>query len=388
MSEPCPQDRANDMELGATMRKVFKVELDGHNGVYTKLTLPATPCVMLDALEKLWLAEGEAPGWEILQADAFPGVSMYLDQKGTLSELNALAQRFAALDEQELAIVEGLAIMEREQSEKSRIPLPRLIDLASSTDCCHLVEGVVTDAQLGRFCAENGFVPEADDLSDAAFALLDFARIGKQFRQEEGGVFTRVGYVQRHDELKQVYQTLDITIKKPDYAILGELPDGSRVKLPTPLGKTVVEEPARCVDCTAPALNGLTAMRSTLDMLARRLAELEVDGELPKYKAVLEATHCDDICRALSLADELDQYTFDPDLLEPDEVGSGHLKGLLPEEELAALLSNVNLYRYGQALMEQRAGKLTAYGLVERADGHPVQGMDQEQTRAEGMSLV
>ncbi len=369
------------------MRKVFEVELDGHNGVYTKLTLPTTPCAMLDALEKLWLAEGEAPGWEILQSDAFPGVSMYLDQKGTLPELNALAQRFAALDEQELAIVEGLAIMEREQSEKSRIPLPRLIDLASSTNCCHLVEGVVTDAQLGRFCAENGFVPEADDLSDAAFALLDFERIGKQFRQAEGGVFTRVGYVQRFEELKQVYSTLDLTLKKPDYTILAELPDGSRVKLPTPLGETVVEQPARCVDCAAPALNGLTAMRSTLDMLAFRLEELEVDGELAKYKAVLAATGCDDIAQALTLADELDQYIFDPDLLEPDEVASGHLKELLPEEELTALLPNVVLYRYGQALMEQSGGKLTRYGYVQPAAG-PVQDIVREQTQAEGMSFA
>lgn len=369
------------------MRKVFKVELDGHNGVYTKLTLPATPCVMLDALEKLWLAEGEAPGWEILQSDAFPGVSMYLDQKGTLSELNALAQRLAALDEQELAIVEGLAIMEREQSEESRIPLPRLIDLASSTNCCHLVEGVVTDTQLGRFCAENGFVPEADDLSDAAFALLDFARIGKQFRQEEGGVFTSSGYVQRREELKQASKNLDFTLKKPDYAILAELPDGSRVKLPTPLGKTMVEEPARCVDCTTPALNGLTAMRSTLDLLAFRLAELEVDGELTKYKAVLAATGCDDIAQALTLADGLDQYNFDPEPREPDEVASGHLKELLPEEELTALLPNVVLYRYGQALMEQSGGKLTRYGYVQPAAG-PVQDMIREQTQAEGMSFA
>ena len=369
------------------MRKVFKVELDGHNGVYTKLTLPATPCVMLDALEKLWLAEGEAPGWEILQADAFPGVSMYLDQKGTLSELNALAQRLAALDEQELAIVEGLAIMEREQSEKSRIPLPRLIDLASSTGCCHLVEGVVTDTQLGRFCAENGFVPEAGDLSDAAFALLDFERIGKQFRETEGGIFTKGGYVQQHDELKQVYQALDLTLKKPDYAILAELPDGSRVKLPTPLGETVVEQPARCVDCAAPALNGLTAMRSTLDQLAFRLAELEVDGELAKYKAVLAATGCDDIAQALTLADGLDQYAFDPEPREPDEVASGHLKELLPEEELTALLPNVVLYRYGQALMEQSGGKLTRYGYVQPAAG-PVQDIVREQTQAEGMSFA
>lgn len=200
-------------------------------------------------------------------------------------------------------------------------------------------------------------------------------------------MFTRVGYVQRHDELKQVYQTLDITIKKPDYAILAELPDGSRVKLPTPLGKTVVEEPARCVDCTAPALNGLTAMRSTLDLLAFRLAELEVDGELTKYKAVLAATGCDDIAQALTLADGLDQYAFDPEPREPDEVASGHLKELLPEEELAALLPNVVLYRYGQAVMEQSGGKLTRYGYVQPAAG-PVQDIVREQTQAEGMSFA
>lgn len=362
------------------MRKVFEVELASENGC-TELTVPATPYALLDALEQLWLTEGEAPGWEILQSDAFPGISMYLDRRGTLSELNALAQRLAALDEQGLAIVEGLALMEP-GPQGEPIPLPRLIDLAYSTDCCHLVEGVVTDAQLGRFCAENGFVPEADDLPDAAFALLDFARIGKQFREAEGGVFTRVGYVQRHDELKQVYNTLDLSLKKPDYAILAELPDGSRVELPTPMGETVPDEPAQCVDCAAPALNGLTAMRSTLDQLAFRLAEMEVDGEMPKYKAVLETTGCDDIARALALADELDQYNFDPEPREPDEVASGHLKELLPEEELAALLPNVVLYRYGQALMEQSGGKLTGYGYVRPAAG-PAQGMEPQKNGLE-----
>ena len=64
---------------------------------------------------------------------------------------------------------------------------PQLIDLAYSTDCCHLVEGVVTDAQLGRFCTGNGFVPEAEGLSDKAFELLDFAKIGREFCEAAGG---------------------------------------------------------------------------------------------------------------------------------------------------------------------------------------------------------
>ena len=59
-------------------------------------------------------------------------------------------------------------------------------------------------------------------------------------------------------------------------------------------------------------------------------------------------------------------------------MAAGHLKGLLPEEELAALLSHVNLYRYGQAVMEQDGGKLTGYGYVQPSIG-PSQDMEQGQ---------
>lgn len=365
------------------MRKVFEVELASENGC-TELTLPATPYAMLDALEKLELAEGETPRWELLRTYDVGRAFQHLDQgNGTLSELNALSQRLAQLDESELAIFEGLAAMEK-QPLMQPFPLPRLIDLAYSTGCCHLVEEATDDLTLGRFCAKNGFVPEADNLTDQQFELLDFAKIGREFRQAEGGVLTRSGYVQRHDELKQVYKTLDLTLKKPDYAILAELPDGSRVKLPIPLGETMADTPARCMDCAAPALTGLTAMRSTLDLLARRLAELELDGDLTRYKAVLEATGCDDISQALALADDLDRYSFDSELREPDEVASGHLKGLLRKEDLAALLPNVNLYCYGQKLMEQSGGTLTGYGYIQPSIG-PVQDMGPQKNGLEMM---
>lgn len=184
------------------MRKIFEVELGSDSGLYTELALPATPYAMLDTLEKLRLAEGEAPGWELLRIYDAGRAFQYPDQgDGSLFELNALAQQLAQLDEWQLAVVEGLAKMEHEKDVRL-IPLSRLIDIAYSTDCCHLVEGVVTDAQLGRFCAEDGFVPGADNLTDEMFELLDFERIGKQFRETEGGAFTSGGYVQRHDELR------------------------------------------------------------------------------------------------------------------------------------------------------------------------------------------
>ena len=365
------------------MRKVFEVELASEDRC-TELTLPAAPYALLDALEKLDLADGEAPRWEILRMPNCGHLSPYLDHGGTLPELNALTQRLSELGETELHIMEGLIRMEQPQPGITPIPLSRLIDMAYSTDCCHLVEGVVTDVQLGRFCAENGFVPEAEGLSDKAFELLDFTKIGRDSREAEGGAFTRGGYVQRREELKQVHKALDLTLKKPDYAILAELPDGSRARLPTPLGETMADTPARCVDCAAPALTGLTAMRSTLDLLARRLAELELDGDLTKYKAMLEATGCDDISQALALADDLDRYRFDPEPREPDEVGSGHLKRLLPEEDLAALLPNVNLYCYGHKLIEQSGGRLTGYGYVRPSIG-PVQNMGPQKNGLEMM---
>jgi len=156
------------------LRKVFEVELSSKNGC-TELALPATRYALLDAVEKLELREGERPDWEILQTPACHNIYPYLDPAGgTLSELNALTQRLAQLNEREHAVVEGLAKLAHEQGERP-IALSRLIDLAYSTDCCHLVEGVVTDAQLGRFCAEKSFVPGAEDLPDSLFELLDTA---------------------------------------------------------------------------------------------------------------------------------------------------------------------------------------------------------------------
>lgn len=83
-----------------------------------------------------------------------------------------------------------------------------MVDLAYSTDCCHVVEGVTTDAQLGEFYAENGFMPELDALPDCVFQLLDFDKLGEKMRMEDGGILVNRGYVSQHADLKQVYDTL------------------------------------------------------------------------------------------------------------------------------------------------------------------------------------
>lgn len=365
------------------LRRFFKAELSNGEGFSTGLLLPASPYAVLDALEKLRLDKGEPPHWEITDKAQLKSLARYLDLNGSFFELNALCRQLALLDDRQFAIVEGLAKLE----QTSPVPMPRFIDMAFSTDRCHLVEEAVNDHTLGRFCAENSFVPEVDGLSDDAFELLDFARIGREFRLNEGGVFTSGGYVQRHDELRQVYGTLELTPRKPGYAILVETASGCEVRLPVPPGGPTGDESVRCLDCAAPALTGLSGRLDTWDVLARRLAELEAEGELPKYKALVEAVGCDEICWALSLADELDQYVLNPNCRTPEEVAQSAISFAVPHCELELLLPCVNLYQYGRAVIQAGGGKLTGYGLIDRFDGEPVQGLNQEPGH-DGMEMM
>ena len=76
----------------------------------------------------------------------------------------------------------------------------RDLAVSAKTDCYHVVDAA-DDAQLGRFYAENEFVPELDGISDEVFEMLDFAGIGRMMRCSENGVFVGNLYVLRDGEL-------------------------------------------------------------------------------------------------------------------------------------------------------------------------------------------
>lgn len=176
--------------------------------------LPATPCEMLDIREKLRLGEGEAALFRVDEFYRFDFLAPHLTETCDLSELNTLAEKLAELDERQTIALAGLVQMD-EAKQSGPIGLPRLIDLAHSTECCHVVGEVLNDGQLGRFCAENGFCPGLDDLPDEVFDLLDFERIGRELRREQGGVLEERtadhpgGYVERHSDLVQAYKEIN-----------------------------------------------------------------------------------------------------------------------------------------------------------------------------------
>ena len=375
------------------MAKVFDIYLakadQPDSGACAELSLPAAPYQMQDAFDKLRLAEGESLYWEITGYRQFEELSSVLNETCGLYDLNALAQKLSELDERQCTAFAGLLAIEQRKNQP--IPISRLIDIAHSTDCCHVVDTALNDSQLGLFCAENGFLPELENLPDAVFNLLDFERIGREHRQRENGVLVERtadhpgGYVEQHEELRQVYKTLAHTPEKPAYTILAEAFDGSQVEFPFPVNAPMGTEPVRCVDCAAPSLIGLSGGMEAVDLLARRLAGME-PKELTAYKALLEAANCRDLLSASLLADSLDKYIFSPQYSSPIEVAKGELSTILCDREAEIITPYVNLHQYGQALIRSYNGVLTAYGLIERVDGQPIQDIEESPTQG-GMEM-
>ena len=104
------------------------------------------------------------------------------------------------------------------------------------------------------------------------------------------------------------------------------------------------------------------------------------------YKALLEAANYRDLLSASLLADSLDTYIFSPQYSSPVEVAKGELSTILCDLEAEIIMPHVNLRQYGQALIRNYNGVLTAYGLIERTDERPVLSPRQEQPEG-GMSF-
>ena len=128
----------------------------------------------------------------------------HLPEDMELSELNLLARKLAEFSPHQEIAFEGLVRMDLDKGIVE-LPLCRLIDLASSADCCHVVQAVRNDEQLGHFYVDNDFPVIPPNLPEEVYPLLDYGAIGRKARMEESGVFTPGGYVVQHSDLDVSY---------------------------------------------------------------------------------------------------------------------------------------------------------------------------------------
>ncbi len=366
------------------MDKIFSAyavrEDDQDDSPEVFLNLPATVYEIMDALDVLRLDGESRVNFMVDDFNRFSSLAQFLGEPNDLYALNALAQKLSELDDRQAVAFEGLLEIESQILKETLHGLPDLIDIAYSTDCCHVVEEALNDAQLGRFRADNGFISLLEAVPDSIYELIDFEQLGRKARVEEGGVFVELtedhpgGYVERHSELVRAYKDLALTLRQPDYAILLEVALGQRTaELPLPSSLSKMDEALhtvgadrwsevslRCLDCKAPHLIGAEDHAESIvqiNRLAQKLADLE-PKVLPAYKALLDAADCKSVQQAEQLMDTLDEYIFSPQFISPIDVAKGELSLVMAEQDAAFITPHLNLYQYGQSLIQRCGGML------------------------------
>ena len=394
-------------------KKIFHVYLakEGvpNNESYAKLDLPASPWELWDAMEKVRLNEGEQLYMEIEDYDAFAYLAPHLDGLDiSLNELNDLAALLSALDEVQEAAFEGLLSMEVQRKVNANggvITLQDLRDLAVSakTDCYHVVDAA-DDAQLGRFYAENDFVPELDGVSNELFEMLDFAGIGRMMRCSENGVFVGSLYVLRDGELTTAPPVQKALPEKPGYLFrltLGlhpDIGDARTVTLDLPAAEAELLDAQKQLGVegwegvTVIDYDGIIPYAADFTDLPMELEEFNAFTkaardiprfEVPKLKALLEQFEVQDIETAMGLTEHLADYVLAPEISSAQETAIDHLRFIMNRGEAVRLIPYVNLYTYGCDIIKEDNAVLSPYGLLHRADYQPMLSPMQETQKME-----
>ena len=371
------------------MDKAFTVSLcNPDKDTYVTLELPADPYAVLDAWERLRLAPDTRVEWEMEDYGEFPVLFPGLQSGEGFPALNALAERLTSLDSRQRTAFEGLVKLQ----DGGPMEPDALITLSEQAKHCQVAPEATDDASLGRVYAANGSIPAVKDVPDKVFELLDFQLLGRRIRQSAGGVFTKQGYVVPDGNWKPTEgQELRIAPEAPTGFFRLELQLGEeRAELTLPAGQELVEvrermEAVGLPNCAVtafhsrvpqlPAAWATPERLDTLNCLAIRLMVLAERDSLAliKYKAVLEVSSISSLEDAMALTERLDAYNLNWAAASPEDVARGELRRSMGEENADLLCWYLNLYGYGEALIQQYGGELTDYGLLTRADGQPVQ---------------
>ncbi len=382
-------------------KKVFSVYMGNpNNHNHAELDLPAAPWELLDALDKLRLEDGQQLYWQVEDMGRYDFLAPHLDGYD-LYQFNALAEQLSTFSNADAVAFEGLVEMEIDKlcrSNGGELTLQRVLDLAYSADCCHVVQGITDDAALGQFYVENDFLPELENVPDSVLKMLDYEKIGRSMREGEGGVFTPHGYVMQESELRQAPPDLGRPPRKPPYMIYFLcVSDVRAVKLYLPAKQAELDAVLNRLevdswqeirledrDAAMPEMWLFTDLAydsmEQVNRFAQCLAELDMNRELVKFKAVAGQLDIRSLDDALALAEHLSEYALEPGIQSLEGLAREELSVIVGDPDRDLLMRHLNMDAYGADLLWRDKGLFSDYGYICRPDGQPLQlprqGMD------------
>ena len=394
------------------MNKVCEVYLATDDAHGVELSLPVSQYEMMDAFEQI---HSKSPGdvyWQVDEFYCFDYLAPHLDERMSIFEFNALTEQLSKLGAWQETALEGLLQMQEQkhiQENSGVITAQELLTLAYNTDCCQVLAEVHTDEELGRFYVENGFREDLDALPERVYELLDYAKIGKQMRAAENGVFTRSGYVIQMEKLqplpdyepqREISYMIRLTLMNHENeqktAVL-DLPATEARMLQVQEDLNAPEwYDAQFTGCDAivPKLN--TILTDVEDLprineLAKSLQELKANGQLTKIKAVIGATQCETLDDVFDRIEKLPQYCFETKIRDKDALVRDELEFVLGGKDADLIYKHLNREAYAEDVLKQYGAEITPYGMVNRADfgplHEPISEQQQEQMQEPQMGM-
>ncbi len=394
------------------MNKVCEVYLATDDAHGVELSLPVSQYEMMDAFEQI---HSKSPGdvyWQVDEFYCFDYLAPHLDECMSIFEFNALTEQLSKLGAWQETALAGLLQMQEQkhiQENSGVITAQELLTLAYNTDCCQVLAEVHTDEELGRFYVENGFREDLDALPERVYELLDYAKIGKQMRAAENGVFTRSGYVIQMEKLqplpdyepqREISYMIRLTLMNHENeqktAVL-DLPATEARMLQVQEDLNAPEwYDAQFTGCDAvvPQLNAMLTDVEDLpriNELARSLQELKASGQLTKFKAVVGATQCETLDDVFDRIEKLSQYCFETKICDKDALVRDELEFVLGGKDADLIYKHLNREAYAEDVLKQYGAEITPYGMVNRADfgplHEPISEQQQEQMQEQQMGM-
>ena len=205
----------NSNEDSGSFEDVFFVEIEGQDTIeegkkyYSSLFLPTSSQTIIDAEHEArldYVRVSMAP-IEIEDCKRVPLFEELTFEPLNLYELNYLATRIGSFNESELAVYN--ALLPKIVKENNMISVRDAINLTYSIDDVPVMSHVTNDADLGDMLLDTDVLPEYSGLPESVINMLDSKKVGKQYREKVGGVFSGDFYVEPSEfKLKQVYKDM------------------------------------------------------------------------------------------------------------------------------------------------------------------------------------
>lgn len=389
-------------------KKVMSLELSSENSrgngyYYATLGLPATDYEIRDALQIIrhpMRVNMTADQIAIYESKYLPQLDGRRLDSPTIDELNFLAKRIAAMDEDEIAIMQAIVPRFISEDESEIVSIKDLINITYGLQSVAVISNVTTDEELGQFVIDNDLQDDVSMMPEDMRHLLDKAAIGRIQRAADEGVNIGKLYVcAGHFEMPKVYdgKTLPETPVEQWFAfklLVGESPKASEPTVDSaewvllPISKEEMakvaarQNEASINDCvyydfesSIPQITSedfpMMVNFEQLNNLAYRIAGMSPQEQIT-FKAALEAARqsgltLDDI---EDISNNLHRYEMSFGSDSADAFFKEYLLTHMDSKFDGKWLDSLNCQRDGEKLLKRLGATVTDYGVISSWEGY------------------